>query len=250
MVFPLRQGLCTGVCTGAAAGPARRWPGPYRVSGCGVLSGLLFAGVEKVKSSAGESRVVSKREIAELLRRLFMVYRRSFDERAPEHDAPVPLLDQKAVDVVSVNGGGALHFFFSDPTGPLVPAGVSSRRVTRLHDVTLWPPTVVQQKEVERSGPGRHREMVRRVARIEGELYVHFVLYPEDGDLFESIGAVGDRLAQREVARHQGERLASEVPEQSVRVEADPAADEETGQDPVRVTSKDSPWDPELDPAP
>lgn len=169
-----------------------------------------------------------------MLKRLFDDYRRRFHERAPEGGAPVPLLAQKRLDVVAVNGGRALHFFFSEPVdaGPSV-LRERRRRMTRLHDVTLWPPTVPQLKQMEQEGPGSHRDLVRRVARIQGELYVHFVLFPDDGGLFESIGAVGRRLAEREVARYRGERLEPEVPAHE-----------------MKGKGSRPPWDPELDPAP
>ncbi len=187
------------------------------------------------------SRVMSKREIAQLLRRLFSEYRSRFHEQAPQVDAPVPLLVHKRVDVVTVNGGRALHFFFSEPSGgpgeATAEAVAGARQVTRLHDVTLWPPTTRQQKEVAREGPEVQRDLVRRTACIEGALYVHFVLYPEDGDLLDSIGAVGKRLAQREVARFQGVDLPREVPEEFVVA-------------PSGRPDREPSWDPDLDPAP
>lgn len=161
---------------------------------------------------------MSKREIALLLRRLFSDYKRRFHERAPQDEAPVPLLAQKRVDVVAVNGGRVLHFFFSEPVdrGDGIHRIERMKPITRLHDVTLWPPTVHEQKEVAREGPQVQRELVRRVARIRGALYVHFVLYPEDGGLYDSIGAVGERLAEREVARSEGQELDEEVPDEYV----------------------------------
>ncbi len=171
-----------------------------------------------------------------MLKRLFGAYKTRFHEQAPAHGAQVPFLMQKRLDVVAVNGARVLHFFFSEPDAQ----SASLRQVTRLHAVTAWPPTAQEQKEIDQREPQVQRDLVRRAARIRGELYVHFVLYPEDGGLSESIAAVGERLAQREVARAQGEALPSEVPAQgAVRGES---PKQETGSGPV--------WDPGLDPAP
>lgn len=144
---------------------------------------------------------------------------------------------QKRLDVVAVNGARALHFFFSDPVDP----DSSLRQVTRLHAVTLWPATSNEQKALDEREPQVQRDLVRRAARIRGALYVHFVLYPEDGNLSESIEAVGVRLAQREVARAKGQRLSPEVPEDRARPK-EGVGGPLSGDAPV--------WDPGLDPAP
>lgn len=153
--------------------------------------------------------LLSEKEITELLKGFFGAYRERFDQVAPREDPPVPLLVQHSLDLVLVNGGRALHFFFTPPEDL---ESVAERRVTRLHGVSLWPPGTDELKRLEGESPTQHREQVRRTADIGGEVYLHFVIWPEDGQLTEILREVAERVAEREVKRAAGEDVGVEEP--------------------------------------
>lgn len=153
--------------------------------------------------------LLSEEELTALLRGFFLAYMERFDQVAPVEDPPVPLLAQHTLDLVVLNGGRALHFFFTPPAEPVKEV---ERRVTRLHDVSLWPAGTEDLKRLADESPEQHREQVRRTADIDEPVYVHFVVWPEDGRLDEILREVGERVAEREVKRAAGVEIGQDEP--------------------------------------
>jgi len=153
--------------------------------------------------------LLSDDELSGLVKEFYEAYRTRFEAVAPADDPPVPLLAQQMLDLAVINGGRALHFFFTAPDEAVVG---QERRVTRLHDVSIWPADTAALKRLEERAPAQHREQVRRTADIGDAVYVHFVVWPEDGDLGRILREVAERLAEREVRRAAGEDVGREEP--------------------------------------
>lgn len=135
-------------------------------------------------------------ELVRLLRSFFGAYRERFEELMEDSDAATPWLTRQSLDVVRVNGGRSMHFFFAAPRELDVAARSSP---TRLHDVTMFPAKTDELKEWEDEAPDAQREQVRRTAEIGSRVYLHFVVYPEDGALEEILVEVAARVAEHEV---------------------------------------------------
>lgn len=141
--------------------------------------------------------------LEQLLRGFYTAYRERFEELAGtgEDESPMPYLATRSLDLVRVNGGRALHFFFTEP--PDLEMALR-RRVTRVHDIELWPATTEELKAREDEEPDTNREQVRRTADIDDEVYVHFIVYPEDGRLMQILTHVAGLVAEREVTGGSG----------------------------------------------
>lgn len=151
---------------------------------------------------------IDNESLGSLIGRFYRAYMERFEEFAQgvddEAQEPIPALAASTLELVRVNGGRALHFFFTEPSEKRIHV---MRRITKVHDIEVWPASTHELKNLAKRDPDAHRNQVRRTAAIEAAVYVHFVVYPQDGQLQQILEHVAGMVARREVQGARRRRL-------------------------------------------